>query len=142
MTNKNTIQMNLNEIDTTSRDNIKKNGEVFTPFATVEQMLNLIPDAVWADPEYTFFEPTSGNGQFLLKILDKCIKHGIDIETALNTMFGMEKNEELVIISHARIFEMIGEDNTKLYESIVKNNIILVEDSLEVISNYKKKKIK
>ena len=134
--------MNLNEIDTTSRDNIKKNGEVFTPFYLIDEMLNLIPDAVWADPEYIFIEPTSGNGQFLLKILDKRIKHGIDIETALNTMIGMEKNEELVIISHARIFEMIGEDNTKLYESIVKNNIILVEDSLEVISNCEKKKIK
>lgn len=131
--------MNLNEIDTTSRENIKKNGEVFTPFHIIDQMLNLIPDYVWADPDYTFLEPTSGNGQFLLKILEKRLKHGIDIETALKTMFGMEKNKELVIISHARIFEMIGEDNAKRFKSIVENNIILVDDSLKVMSNYKKK---
>lgn len=143
------------EIDTTSRENVKKNGEVFTPFATVEQMQSLFPDAVWADPSYIFIEPTSGNGQFLVKIFEKRIKHGIDIETALNTMLGMEINKETLIMSHFRLYErvcaqmmVIGikpmskqwKENAIRYVSIVRNNIFCVKDSLKVMADYGKGK--
>ena len=152
---KNKMTYGNEEIDTTSRENVKKNGEVFTPFATVEQMQSLFPDSVWADPSYIFIEPTSGNGQFLVKIFEKRIKHGIDIETALNTMIGMEINKETLIMSHFRLYErvcaqmmVIGikpnskkwKENAIRYVAIVRNNIFCVKDSLKVMADYGKGK--
>lgn len=39
------------EIDSRSKDNVRENGEVFTPSVIVEDMLDLIPGSAWSDPE-------------------------------------------------------------------------------------------
>lgn len=47
-------------------------GEVFTPPATVDAMLDLMPDPVWEPhPSATFFEPACGDGNFLVAILQR-----------------------------------------------------------------------
>ena len=139
------------EIDTTSRENVKAKGEVFTPFKIVSEMNALVPDSFWKNPDSCFLEPTSGNGQFLVKIFEKRINNGISIETALNTMIGMEINKETLAMSHFRIYErvcaqMIVEGvkpQSKLwfekaiqYVAIVRNNIFQVKDSLLVMADY------
>ena len=45
-------------------------GEVFTPSATVQEMLDLLPAEMWAiHPSPTFLEPACGDGNFLVAIL-------------------------------------------------------------------------
>jgi len=45
-------------------------GEVFTPAATVNAMLDLIPYSMWIPhPAATFLEPACGDGNFLVEIL-------------------------------------------------------------------------
>jgi hypothetical protein len=47
-------------------------GEVFTPNATVQEMLDLLPPAAWTPhPAHTFLEPACGDGNFLVAILDR-----------------------------------------------------------------------
>ena len=47
-------------------------GEVFTPNATVQEMLDLLPAKMWAvHPSPTFLEPACGDGNFLVAILDR-----------------------------------------------------------------------
>ena len=55
-----------------SGERVRDLGEVFTPGATVQEMLNLLPVEMWAvHPSPTFLEPACGDGNFLVAILDR-----------------------------------------------------------------------
>lgn len=55
-----------------SAERIRDLGEVFTPSATVQTMLDLIPEEMWRPhPSATFFEPTCGDGNFLIGVLER-----------------------------------------------------------------------
>ena len=55
-----------------STERVRDIGEVFTPNATVQEMLDLLPLTVWsAHPSLTFLEPACGDGNFLVAILDR-----------------------------------------------------------------------
>jgi hypothetical protein len=43
-------------------------GEVMTPPALVEQMLDQLPSSVWTNPSLTWLEPTCGSGHFMICI--------------------------------------------------------------------------
>ena len=55
-----------------SIERVRDLGEVFTPVAIVQDMLNLLPADVWhPHPARTFLEPACGDGNFLEAILSK-----------------------------------------------------------------------
>lgn len=55
-----------------SDERVRDLGEVFTPNATVQEMLDLLPAKMWAvHPSPTFLEPACGDGNFLVAILDR-----------------------------------------------------------------------
>jgi hypothetical protein len=55
-----------------SVERVRDLGEVFTPSATVEEMLDLLPAEVWTvHPSPTFFEPACGDGNFLVAVLTR-----------------------------------------------------------------------
>lgn len=58
-----------------TRDRVQDLGEVFTPAATVQAMLDLLPPAMWEPhPAPTFLEPACGDGNFLVAILDRKLR--------------------------------------------------------------------
>ena len=55
-----------------SSERVRDLGEVFTPNATVQGMLDLLPESMWVcHPSPTFLEPACGDGNFLVAILDR-----------------------------------------------------------------------
>lgn len=55
-----------------SDERVRDLGEVFTPNATVQAMLDLLPAKMWAvHPSPNFLEPACGDGNFLVAILDR-----------------------------------------------------------------------
>ena len=141
----------IDEKDTTSRENVKNNGEVFTPFVIVEKMLDLIPVDFMKDHSACIIEPTSGNGQFLVKIFERRVCLGISIENALNSLIGMEINPDTLVESHFRLYERvcaqmrvqgIKPQSKQWWEvaircvAIVRNNVFKVKDSLKVMNEY------
>jgi len=59
-----------------SAERVRDLGEVFTPSATVQEMLNLLPKKIWTPhPSATFLEPTCGDGNFIVAILDRKLEH-------------------------------------------------------------------
>jgi|ERR1700691_4637124 len=54
-----------------SQDRIDETGEVFTPSDIVNEMLDLLPKEIWNDPTKTFLEPSTGDGNFLIVILER-----------------------------------------------------------------------
>jgi hypothetical protein len=128
-----------------SKKNVREHGEVFTPLHIVEQMLALIPDTAWSDPEYIFFEPTCGNGNILVKMYDKRIDSGISVEDTLNTMIGLDISDVNVRDSRYRLYDRActrlikqgivpGSEewirSSKRLVAITENNIFRVDDSL------------
>ena len=60
------------ELQVKSVERVRDLGEVFTPAATVQAMLDTIPDEMWLPhPAATFFEPACGDGNFLVAVLDR-----------------------------------------------------------------------
>lgn len=63
-----------------SRERVKAHGEVFTPRHMVEQMLDLVRAELETGPDFvdkTFFEPSAGDGNFLVAILRRKL-HAIE----------------------------------------------------------------
>lgn len=55
-----------------SQERVRDLAEVFTPASTVQDMLDLLPDEIWAvHPSATFLEPSCGDGNFLVAVLDR-----------------------------------------------------------------------
>ena len=144
-----------NDLDIRNRDNVRNNGEVFTPTPIVDSMNNLVPESAWKDTEFVFIEPTCGNGQFLTRIFEKRIANGLSIEEALNTLIGMDITADNIWDSHKRLFELACsymdkngiKQGSKEWEeqairiiAIVRNNIFKVDDSLKVMNEYGKGK--
>ena len=138
------------ELDTRSKENIRDNGEVFTPFAIVSQMLALIPPEAWADPSCCFVEPTCGNGQFLVKAFERRIPL-VGLEQALNTLIGLDITAENVKESRKRLHNVARAamlamglkpgtgkwmKQARRLAAISANNIFRTDDSLPVILAY------
>ncbi len=55
-----------------SVERVREIGEVFTPGTTVNEMLDLLPRSMWVvHPAPTFLEPSCGDGNFLIAILER-----------------------------------------------------------------------
>lgn len=98
----------LTEPNTESRERLFKSmervrdlGEVFTPAATVQAMLDQLPDETWEPhPSPTFLEPSCGDGNFLVAILGRKLDRIVDrqadgtlvggTDTAALTFHGLE----------------------------------------------------
>ena len=75
-----------------SRRRVKDFGEVFTPEHIVKDMCALIPDEMY-DLEHTFLEPSCGNGNFLVHILNRKLEKAhnpMDALKALNCLYGVD----------------------------------------------------
>ena len=74
-----------------TKDRVKNIGEVFTHECEINAMLDLIPENITI--EMTFFEPTCGNGNFVIEILkrkfDLCKKKS-DFITALESVVAID----------------------------------------------------
>ena len=68
----------------------KSTGEVFTPTALVQEILDKLPIETFTDPTATMLDPTCGDGQFLSEIIIKKMENGSTYEQALNTTYGVD----------------------------------------------------
>jgi hypothetical protein len=90
---------------TEDRDRVKALGEVFTPTSLVEFVLDLVEkyDPVsFADSTNTFIDSMCGDGQFLVGIKNRKLKNGINNETAISTIHGIDLTLSNVNSSIAR----------------------------------------
>lgn len=104
---------------------VKATGEVFTPTALVQEVLDKLPQELFSDPTKTFIDPSCGDGQFLSEVLIRKLENGIDFETALSTIYGVELMEDNVKLCRERLL-----CNREDLRHIVEKNIVQA-DSLE-----------
>ncbi len=87
----------------------KGTQEFFTPYSIIKKMADKIPDEDWSDPEKTFLEPSFGDGNFVCYIIWNRIQHGIDWQTALNTLYGLELMEDNVNETKDRVLNLLDQ---------------------------------
>ena len=127
-----------------SKARVRERGEVFTPSWLVKDMCDLIPQSEWTI-ESRFLEPSCGNGNFLVEILDRKLRLCKDEKQglkALNSIFGIDIMEDNVKESRARLMTMFldafpnaNELATTVALSILNNNIIC-GNSLEIMKQW------
>ena len=105
------------------RNRIIATGEVYTPTEEVLKFINEIPQHIWTNPKSTFADTEGcGDGQFLGEILIKRVESGIDFETALSTIFGIEKEPDNAELCRNRLL-----CNQEQFRSIVNKNIVTAD---------------
>ena len=103
---------------------IKAYGEVFTPKALVDQILDKMEEknpGVFADPSKTIIDPSCGDGEFLAGILYRRLESGLSIFRALKTLYGIDIQKSNVRECRKRL--CCGSNNPKIKE-VLKSNII------------------
>lgn len=107
---------------------IKDTHEFFTPYSIVKRMCDKISDSDWADPTKTFLESSFGSGQFVVYIVWNRIQHGIDWQTALKTLYGVELMADNVIECHDRVIDLLIklgiEFDERTARKIMKKNLV------------------
>ena len=109
------------ELSTQNRDDY---GEVFTPSELIEQIIasSEFDKTLFTDPKKTVCDHGAGNGQFLSTVLYCKLENGIDFETALGTIFGVEINSKNVKLCQDRL--LCGRDDLR---HIVEQNIVCAD---------------
>ena len=57
-----------------NRKKTKSNGEVFTPEKLINEMLDQLPEKIWSDGEWKWFDPAIGTGQFMIIVYRRLMK--------------------------------------------------------------------
>jgi len=103
---------------------VKATGEIFTPTPLVEEILDNLNQDVFKDPTKNFLDNSCGDGQFLASVLYRKIQSGIDFETALSTIYGVDLMQDNVELCRERL--LCGQEH--LRHIVVKN--IVCHDAL------------
>lgn len=101
------------------RARIKATGEIFTPTVLVQTVLDQLPPILFTDPTKTFLDPSCGDGQLLGEVLIRKVQAGIDLSTALSTLYGVDIMQDNVDLCRQRL--MCGREDLK---AIVETNIV------------------
>ena len=102
-----------------NRTRVKATGEVFTPTPLVQQILDKMDQTDFQDPTKTFLDNSCGDGQFLGEVLIRKVENGIDFETALATIYGVDLMEDNVALCRERL--LCGREDLR---HIVEKNIV------------------
>lgn len=98
---------------------VKATGEVFTPTQLVQEVLDQLPAELFSNPTKTFLDPSCGDGQFLSEVLIRKLENGIDFETALSTIYGVDLMQDNVQLCRDRL--LCGQSHLR---HIVEKNIV------------------
>ena len=102
--------------------------EFFTPYSIVKRMCDKIPDEDWSDPTKTFLEPTFGSGQVVVCIVWNRVQQGVDWQTALKTLYGVELMADNVLECHDRVIDLLTklgiEFDERTARKIMKKNLV------------------
>lgn len=101
---------------------IKSMGEVFTPTELVEKILDEMDPLLFEDPTKTFLDNSCGDGQFLASVLYRKVENGIDFETALSTIYGVDLMPDNVKLCQDRL--LCGREDLR---HIVEKNIVCAD---------------
>jgi len=147
------MNSNLALLNHRSKKRIQDLGEVFTPEAYVEEMLDLLAKDkknFWSDEDVVFFEPCCGHGNIVLPIYrrrleaiyKKALAQGFGktkeaplyaVANALNTLWAIDIDEKNVENTRSRVLHESIE--FLKYKLNINNNLTLISKNKEFFSH-------
>lgn len=104
---------------------VKETEEIFTPTVLVQECLDLLetihPDC-FINSSKTFIDNSCGDGQFLGEVLIRKLGNGIDFESALSTIYGVDLMPDNVKLCQDRL--LCGREDLR---HIVEQNIVCAD---------------
>lgn len=110
-----------------SKERVKTFGEVYTPKKLVKKVLNNIEDEFWNKGKI-FFEPSCGNGNFLIEILIKKVKISNDILLSLSEIYGVDILYDNVLEARKRMLKTCFDLGLNKSDDLTKAVVILKEN--------------
>ena len=104
---------------------VKETEEIFTPTVLVQECLDLletIHSDCFTNSTKTFIDNSCGDGQFLGEVLIRKIENGIDFESALSTIYGVDLMPDNVKLCQDRL--LCGREDLR---HIVEQNIVCAD---------------
>lgn len=108
-----------------SSERVNKTHEFFTPTNLVERINNWLDSynqSLFNDPTKTFLDHSCGDGQILSEVLIRKIENGMDFETALSTIYGVDLMPDNVKLCQDRL--LCGREDLR---HIVEKNIVCAD---------------
>lgn len=113
-----------------SRSRVQEHGEVFTPDSIVNDMIDLVDselnkENLWGYIDKTWLEPACGNGNFLIRILDRKLEAVqklpkeqwvIGLLHSVSTIYGVDIQYDNVEESKERMLQLIKEGSVEVLE--------------------------
>ena len=111
----------MNGVDR-DKTRVKETQEVFTPTKMVNDLLDQLPQELFADSNQPVIDNSCGDGQFLSEALIRKVEAGIDFETALSTIYGVDLMQDNVDLCKERL--LCGREDLR---HIVEKNIVCAD---------------
>ena len=111
----------MNGVDR-DKTRVKETQEVFTPTKMVNDLLDQLPQELFADSNQPVIDNSCGDGQFLSEALIRKVEAGIDFETALSTIYGVDLMQDNVNLCRERL--LCGREDLR---HIVEKNIVCAD---------------
>ena len=127
--------MITNEKQTKSKNRVRAHGEVFTAEREVNAMLDLVKNET-ERIDSRFLEPACGNGNFLIKILERKLNvvdgaykrsqwdWGIHAMVAASSLYGVELLQDNVTECQSRLFDYFKQRYKTLYKTKISNKYL------------------
>ncbi len=122
---------NLDKIRQARRAGNGGTQEYFTPRPLVDMMLDKLPDDVFTDFGKTILEPSAGNGNFVIAILERRfenINHITEITMALSTVYAVELMPDNVNEMKDRIKDIVYKKCRELYAALNAPDDVAVKE--------------
>ena len=104
----------------TTIENKELYGEVFTPFSLIKEMLNLIPESVYQNPDLTWLDPGAGSGNFAIFLYFKLL------EALISKIPNLEERKTHIIENMIYMVELRPE-NIEILKTIFGENANIYE---------------
>ena len=101
---------------------VKVTNEIFTPTTRAITDIYKLPSILFSDPTKKFQDQCCGDGQFLGEVLIRKIENGIDFESSLSTIYGVDLMPDNVKLCQDRL--LCGREDLR---PIVEQNIVCAD---------------
>lgn len=104
---------------------VKETGEVFTRSWLAIESLEILENkdaTTFSDNTKTFIDPSCGDGNLLGEVLIRKVENGIDFETALSSIYGLDIMQDNVDLCRDRL--LCGQEHLR---PIVERNIVCAD---------------
>lgn len=107
-----------------NKQNKETYGEVFTSFTLINQMLDLLPESIFSNPNLKWLDPCAGTGYFMMKVYQRLM-------TGLSTEIkALKKRHHHIITKQLYMVEINKDHLPELFRVFGENSNILMGNYL------------